>query len=1034
MNNLFPRSSFRLFFRLLRATGVGFICLSRAFSQPADLYFHHLNSTHGLSQSTSNSIYRDRSGFVWIGSAEGLNRFDGVQVKVYKASPDDSTQLADPTVISPIFEDRRGDLWFCTHTAVHRYRRQYDDFQQFKLKDSVTQALLKGYQVFCLDQDENLWVHCNGVLYRIDTRPSAIEPSGRFQELLKITGVDFRFFEQKQEGSKGILYSITGNVIQRFIYTGKTLERSGELPSLTFQTRIQDIYQEINGTIWVAAGAHLLRLIPGNTTPENVDLQHVRSDIIFQKIQPWQEQNIFLSSNKGLFLFDKSKKQIIRHWGADVANDHGLSSENLSTVHIDYDHNLWVSSWTKGIDYTNLHKLKFQTQKFYSKDRKGTQSLFVPGPILEDRHKTLWLASQMQGLLAYHPDTDRYEDFSDLAQAPDQLFGLENGSLLINNFGSGIRLLFPENRKTVRLKRAQKEVIRYHLCQVSANIFLMASGVMQQGLLKLVVRGDEYTFEPFGSEAVSKKEWYYVTSQSVNEFLIADDNYNLFYFRDGPGAVLKEIVSLPGYINCSFDHEKATWLGGSFGLCIVNRTDRTHRFITVNDGLPDNMVYAILRLTDEDWWLSTGKGLVKFNPLTMQFRQFGLADGLQALEFNRRSCLLASDGTVWFGGVGGYNRFRPANVRPLEIQPKVQVVDIQVNDGAWPYQDNPILRKTLRLPYDSATLAFHFVALEYSDPAGNRLKYRLDYADGTSYDQEWVHCADARGFARYANLPPGVYVFRIMGANSDGVWSTIPKEISIEITPPFYQTWWFRLLVAGTLLLASFLVYRSRLIAMRKKEEQKRRMIELELNALRAQLNPHFVSNMLTSINHYIRNSGVEKVRSYVATFARLMRNVLESARTPVVSLQDELHMLQSYVEVESGRFPQPIDFSIYAEPDVHQEQLFLPGMLLQPFIENAILHGLAPRAGQGKIELRIRRERNVLIFTIENDGLGPAPPVTASRERKSHGLDITRERLQLYDQQHSTISSVKMEHVQKKDGTFTGTRILLYLGLPSQT
>ncbi|MEO6759845.1 MAG: histidine kinase, partial [Saprospiraceae bacterium] len=432
----------------------------------------------------------------------------------------------------------------------------------------------------------------------------------------------------------------------------------------------------------------------------------------------------------------------------------------------------------------------------------------------------------------------------------------------------------------------------------------------------------------------------------------------------------------------------------------------------------------------DDYWLATNKGLIRFHPAGMKFQRFSAADGLQALEFNRASCFHTADGTLWFGGIGGYNHFRPAEIQALTTVPAIRIVDIQINEKPYPYPDNPVERRSLRLPYDSATLAFHFAALEFSDPANNHLRYRLRYADNRDFDRDWIYCPDAKGFARYTKLPPGSYKLQIMATNSDSLWNPVPKEFFIEITPPYYQTWWFRALLslAGLLLLYAF--YRFRLAGMRKKEEQKRKMIELELNVLRTQLNPHFISNNLISINHFIRNNGVEKVRAYVSTFARLMRNVLESARNPTVSLTDELDMLRNFVAVESGRFPQPIDFSVQLQPGIDPDQIALPGMLLQPFVENAIVHGLAPRNGEGHITIRVSRERDALVFTVEDDGLGRnSRPASSGGERKSHGLDITRERLHLHDLQHGSSSSLSLEDLKNDDGTVMGTRVILRLG-----
>ena len=339
--------------------------------------------------------------------------------------------------------------------------------------------------------------------------------------------------------------------------------------------------------------------------------------------------------------------------------------------------------------------------------------------------------------------------------------------------------------------------------------------------------------------------------------------------------------------------------------------------------------------------------------------------------------------------------------------------------------------RNLVLPYDSNTLSFRFNGIDFGDPARVRLQYRLD---GLDAPDRWVETApNSMGFARYANLPPSHYVFRVRAYNANGLLGSAPYHLDLYIAPPYYQTWWFRLLVVLALALSVYAVYRYRLNTMRRKEEDKRRMIELELNALRAQLNPHFVSNNLVSINRFIRNNGVEKVRDYVATFARLMRNVLEGARKPMVSLTEELDMLHNYVEVESGRFPEPIRFEVAVAADIDSDQTHLPGMLLQPFVENALVHGLAPRNGQGTVRLSVNREAQRLCFEICDNGVGRRPVPQGSSSQKSHGLDITRQRLHLYDLQHQTHSDFVVQDLLEADGSPAGTRVVLYLGLPKK-
>lgn len=1013
------------------------------WSQPADLYFHHLGLAEGLSQSTNGCIYRDASGFVWIGSAQGLNRFDGVQVKVYNANAANPRQLADPTVTSPIFEDKNHDLWFCTVSAIHCYRRQTDDFERFD------QEPLKNCTAFHLDDKGLLWVRGQGEVLLCSTKIVAGAGQMPKQRLADIHGYPLHLQEAGGTGGPDVLYCAEEKGLAVFHWQQGRMTahdtlfdgRAG-MPTLD----VNAVLCEPNdATLWVCSSEGVWKYTPGQRATRVTTLGGESMGRANQVVA-WGKRYLFITSANGLYLVDKARCQTVRHWKHDNRWHNSLSAGVLGAIHIDRDDNLWLSSWTKGIDYTNLRKLKFNTVRHFIGEGPQQSTLFVPGLLIEGEAGQIWAGSQMHGLVELDSAGHLLRDFRTLVPEPDQMFDLGHNTLLINNFYGGLCLFFPEKKQVRPILYEGKPLICDHLCRDVGNTFLAAPRG-QAGLLRLVIHeGGGYSCEALREVGISGTKWSHLEKIGPDHLLIADEQYSIYELKLGKPPVLRHREA--GYVNCTRLDGTSVWVGTSTNLLRFHSSDGKIEVFDHEDGLPNEMIYSIEKVGPNEFWLGTGRGLVRFAPQDNHFQTFGMADGLQSFESNRSSSLLARSGMLWFGGINGINLFRPSDIKPCLALPQIQLTELRVNDAPYSMPQNITLLRSIELPYDSATLAVYFSALEFADPQNNQIKYRLFGVNGAVYDQDWVKCSNLPGFARYAKLPPGRYQLQIMAANSDGVWSPDIKTLDINILPPWWQTLWFRVLAVCALALAAYAFYRYRLSQLRRRLEQRNRMTLLELDALRAQLNPHFISNSLVAINYYIRNNGVERVRQYVNTLARLMRDVLTSARQASVSVDDELAMLRNYVEVESGQFLQPIDFEITVDEGIPTGQIQMPGMLLQPFVENAIRHGLKPRQGQGSIRLRVEAEPQALIFTLTDNGVGRAASKTAkaksaeavgeytSGPQKSHGLDITQKRLQLYDQYQQTASRSGFEINDRylPDGSAAGTEVRLRLCLPQNS
>jgi sensor histidine kinase YesM len=349
----------------------------------------------------------------------------------------------------------------------------------------------------------------------------------------------------------------------------------------------------------------------------------------------------------------------------------------------------------------------------------------------------------------------------------------------------------------------------------------------------------------------------------------------------------------------------------------------------------------------------------------------------------------------------------------------------------------------LELPYTQNHLRFEFTGIDLRNPEGVKFRWRL-----VGFETDWVPENSERQ-ATYSNLQPGDYTFQVQAKNSDGYWSDL-KTFAFHITPPVWQTWSFRLGVGGGILLLLFILFRWRLkLAQRRGKEllQKVRLekhvLELEQKALRLQMNPHFIFNALQSINGYIARNDSAEARKYLAKFGKLMRMTLENSRTSYTSIEQEAELLYNYTALEAmsqgNRFTTHIDI----DEQIRHESTFIPVMLVQPFVENAIIHGLKHKIeGGGELHVRFRLEgkpngtngdQQYIVCEIQDNGVGRKKAAEyeagIKKDHKSAALEITRERLQQMNEEGKPKSSVEIIDVEDAAGEALGTKVVIRIG-----
>lgn len=1008
----------------------------------AQKFFAHFNfllPNHGLSETTNNFLYRDTRGFLWISSMDGPNRFDGKAVRVYRS---DSTGIGN-NVQSEFFEDSEGNLWFSVYEAVVCYDLKKDALRYFQYGN-----IKEDYYVVALDSAMGLWVRLggasNGQMYRFDLVGkswSEVCPAGEFRIATEFSAkgqvLCFYAFSSAKKGLTRIRRETSGQ------WTAVRL--------LEGEFAIESVLWQSNKVLWLCTDRGLVRLS---------DPLHNISSQCFPLPDAAAARSACLDDG-GDLLVAASNQTIWRYKPSEglyqkllEGNDphSGLLARGLGRIYKDQEGNIWLTHPAVGLSFTNVYARKVGIFDLAEALKVPKNSIKIASLAKCDKGGFYALA---KGYGVVHLTNDF--TVSTIKRDAQSFFSAiccdRNNNLWV---GCANKIL---------VKRSGEAFFKEVVCPSRPDFFVNQFLEDKKG--QLLVAADSGIWV-----ASANKQGYMLERLADFEGLArtyipwcSQDNQGQYYFDKNYASLgVWPLGERPrdfatGHIVASTedpDSPDTLWLASDRGLYCLDKKKWQLTLLGTKEGVPREQFYSILRGPQGYLWLSANRGLVRYDPIQKRSLFLTQSDGILETGFRENHALVASDGRLLFATGSILYVINPDKLNPINIKPKIELTAIKLNDEPYPSVENVGLMKHLACPY-SSTLSFDFVALDFSDPSEVRLRYRLDGYDAPG---QWVDAAaGSTGFARYAQLAPGHYQLQIMAANSDGVWNPTPKTLDISIAPPFWQTWWFGALMAAAIAGLLYALFQARLRRERQKQqlaleraeqarraaqleadnaklatavaEQERANTEIRLQTLRLQMNPHFIFNSLNSINSFILRRQPEQASNYLDDFAQLMRWTLDSSDREMVSLQEELDMLGRFVGLEARRLPFPLRWEYSVAETLDPWDIEVPALLLQPFLENAIWHGLLPKQGEGFLHLTIEQKGDLLVCCITDNGVGRA---AASRSRPtghvSKAENITRKRLEAHDQRcgQAGISSLSIEDLFHADGVPAGTKVILAL------
>ncbi len=1053
-----PTLSLHLLLPLLRCCRLALCLLPIAFPPQAEASYtvQRITTEDGLSHSFVMSMLLDSRGFLWFGTADGLDKYDGNITRSYRRQPADSLSLRF-NAIDHIIEDRRGRLWIAsTPYGLHRMNRRTGVVR--RINDSGRYAGGPGsakITALLCDAPGTIWIGTTSGLYRYADSCDCFEGLPHDPaDPRSIANDSITFIDRSADGS--IWVGAGKNGVNRFNPSDNTFSRFGFSGAAALKNGTRDLMDQDSATrelAWTCLG--VLNTAINYEVKRSYDLQRRRrpgedffrrSGIVYEYLKidsggrAWVFVDRLHGRHSGLYLVPSADSPAQHDNSAQAPRQ--LVQGNVHSFQQDKTGIVWVGS-EKGV-----YKLIPVTKEFvnYGHDPDDSTSLSHPRirSIRLDRSARLWVGTD-QGLNRYDSAARTWRRYGHRARQNGSLsnvfnviFEEEDGTLLFGtNWGVRRYDAAADSLKTVYQvdQRGHLNLVWSFYRDTDERLWI---GTNNFGLWIFDRQGrpvERLMHNADDSAGICDNRIWCMTGDSKGRLWLGSHNglnrrlpgtSRFRQYRHSPG----DPTSICGNDIWAIkeDQQGTIWII-AYGSGISRYIDSSDSFESFSSlhGLPSDAIFGVLMDRAGMLWISSNAGLSVFDPQAKQvLRSYNQHDGLPGREFAYKAFFQASDGEMFFGGLNGLTRFYPERIRHNRHAPDVAICGFSIFDSTVFHELQHGDRLTV--DHDENFIAFEFAALDFTNPSRNQFAYRLD-----GVDLNWVSGSERR-FASYTNLQPGAYTFRLRASNNDGVWNEEEVAVQLEVLPPFWMTTWFRALIFSAVLGLIAGAYYLRLRALRRRHALERQALESQLQALRAQMNPHFIFNALNSIQGLLLDDAYDSASDSLAHFAKLVRLVLNFSRSASISLDDECQFLQLYLALESMRRKDRLSFRIIVAPELDRAELRLPPMLIQPYVENAVLHGIAPKPGGGCVTVSFQQEGEFLLCSIDDDGIGR---IAAGKRRSGLpswqqplGSDINRQRLEALHEYSRDVAAVTIHDSLDSKGRACGTRVELRIPL----
>jgi signal transduction histidine kinase/ligand-binding sensor domain-containing protein len=837
-------------------------------TQAPSLRFEHQGIADGLRGNFVTDMVQDSLGYIWMATrGGGLHRYDGYGFEVYSKSPFDSSSIST-NEIQGISLGQKGKLWIATTNGLNRFNRETETFTTFKHDPQDSTSLTDNNISYTLQASNgDLWV---GTVTDGLNRMPANSP-GTFihyrHDPNNSNTISSDIILGIKEGPEGDIWvgTLMGlnridpqtDEITHYVFDPKAEEVSRYNPNLAVRFLFAPNQE---GIIWVATGQGLVRLNYKTKTHRRFYLEpdDIQSNPAnrFTSVEP--DPNIpgilwLVGTTRGLVRFD-TRSGTFTVYDHDPTDPNSLADDLSTRILTDRTGKMWIGHYTRGVSSFNPSSGKFNHIQNDPNDKQSLAPGLVWG-ILEDTKGRLWISTQGAdaNLTRVDPRTGNVRRFYHDPENPNTI----QDELIATIFEDATRDIWVGGRygishydeQTEQFQRYQIEPYEENfykndvldiesVADSDTELWIGSSG----GLLKFNLKSKRFTEvsidvpknRPLGiidlKQGVQGNLW--IGTQTSGLLRMTPDGKVISEATHDSEDTTSISSNFITNIIQQSQKPRILWLSTADGG--LNRYDRdsgTTTHYMMDDGLPSNALVGMLEDDSGTFWISTKRGISNFDPQTEQIRNYGLEDGLIALEYVQNALAKANNGTFYFGSTKGVTAFDPAEIEKNSTPPQVAISGFKIaNHSVTPGPDSPLKTNIedaqhITVPYEQGEITFEYVALHYANPKKNTYAYQLD-----GFDEEWVEAGTKRS-VDYTNLEPGTYTFRVKAANADGVWNNKGASVQLTVLPPWYRTWWAYGLFTILIGFVGFGIDRLQRKRLRKKERERSELREAELRA-----------------------------------------------------------------------------------------------------------------------------------------------------------------------------------------------------------
>lgn len=944
------------------------------YSQKSTPLFRHFSPEDGLPSSQVYQVIQDKEGYLWFATDHGVTRYNGYEFKNYTTA----NGLIDNTVLK-IFLDHKGRIWMQTFSGLLFY---FEKERVIAYRFNASIAKVTGNSLplgFAVDSLENVYFSISSV------GEFKISNEGKTEAILRCNIKDpyTQVILDVMEDNSCLVTCNTLSDTQRPVYLYfRNSKAEFDSVSIPAQTSGQLFARKIKDNEVLLSISKTLFEFSNNSCKQMLELPYA-----INYIYEDSSERIWIGTFQGLYLLEDYKKP-------NVFTRY-LDNEFVSCITSDHEGGYWISTVNNGVFYLSDDRIKSYV---FSTDSLKEPLCLTPG-------NNVMYAGFWNGRLA-------------------QLNTSAIKTIYTGSAGSYISNLFYD---------ASDE--RLYVGRDSAGYLENNSFHYIDGKVARALKGDFIKRKNGNIYNASVNGIYIVKNNAVAEVIPLNQRINCI-LEDKEGGLM--VGCNNGAFRFDEETEALTLLNEAFKntrvddikyfgkeLCFATRGKglflmRNEQLIRMDEanGLCSNIIHKLAVSKDAIWCASyNGISKITFQNNTPLITNIGISDGLPNIEINDLAIL---NDTVWVASKNSISFFSAKTDFMNPAPPLLHFTSFRINNK------DTVIGDHYRLPYNANSISIGFEALSFK--SGGKINYNYLLIN----ENDSLESATTNRKVEFLSLKPGHYTLIVNAMNNSGVWSTNPVQLQFTILQPYWQRWWFQLLVILFTVMLIYIIVKRRIAGVRKQEKLKtdfnKQIVLLEMKALRSQMNPHFVFNVMNSIQDYILKNDAKSAQKYLTKFARLVRLILDNSVEGEVVLQDELKAASLYVELEQQRFDDNFEFVLNVDEQLDVEDLLIPSMIIQPYLENAIKHGISHLDHKGKITLAVTARKDAVLISITDNGVGRASAAEWNkknvREHISHGSTITANRIAAYNIAHNTHIQTTITDILDATGAIAGTRV----------